>query len=105
MFFACLKNVIIFVSSIPILLSSDIGLSRTLEGGADEQQPQHAAAPCVEYFVRETLFDRLVALGLADRPPGMRRLIAKSLDALFTHLRRGQLLPHVSIRASLLQVG
>lgn len=82
--------------------SSIAALSRTLEGGGSDEQ-QHAAAPCVEYFVRETLFDRLVALGLADRPPGMRRLIAKSLDALFTHLRRGQLLPHVSIRASLLQ--
>ncbi len=67
-------------------------------------QETNTTGPCFEYLLQESVLDRLCALGIPDRPPGMRELVTKTLDAIFLHCDH-PILPTMSIHLAVKQVG
>ena len=70
------------------------------KGGVDPSKT--ATGPCFEYFLNEKILDRLCALGLPDRPLGMRQLVTKTLDAVLLHTRH-PILPSMHVAQAVRQ--
>lgn len=58
--------------------------------------------PCFEFLLQQNVVDKLCALGMPDRPPGMRTLITRTLDSLFSRTRK-PLLPNMSVHLAVRQ--
>lgn len=66
-------------------------------GGSDSD-----TGPCFEFLLQQNVVDKLCALGLPDRPPGMRSLITSTLDDLFKQTRK-PLLPNMTVHLAVRQ--
>lgn len=73
-----------------------------LSGVVKDASGKSSTGPCFEYFLNEKILDRLCALGLADRPLGMRQLITKTLDAVLLNTRH-PILPSMSVHMAVRQ--
>eukprot|EP00455_Lapot_gusevi_P050270 TRINITY_DN7255_c0_g1_i5.p1 TRINITY_DN7255_c0_g1~~TRINITY_DN7255_c0_g1_i5.p1 ORF type:complete len:771 (-),score=194.80 TRINITY_DN7255_c0_g1_i5:178-2490(-) len=114
---------VVDASTLPDLLASMVQLLLEEEADVQSQNPNTPAStpsnfgphpppielpanlqntPCLEYFLDERILDKLCAIGLSDRPPGLRRLVGKTLDGLLVHLA-AEILANMAVHTAVSQ--